>query len=701
MTMKPVLMLLLALALTFTFTATDSEASLRIEQIQIDADRSTTTRQPITNKVIELQGPEQQVSFFYEMKSDSTERDQEFVLRFQNSELLMAPSSLTVQVDGKPITSQPLNGEKESKELVIPLQKEALTQGVHEITVQFYGVIKEGICVEQGTSANWLAIQVDSYLQLSGQQPSDRYLADYPAAFIGKGKYPVAIIIPQKASVETLDSALKVGAFLSESTDEKFPIQIKREDDVESLSSNVIIMGAIDEFSSSAMKSLLKQASLTAVENSMILSYETITDGEGQVDALLAISETPAALGERVSVLTEPKLYEQMTGRQFRVRTMPVRHSKETGNTVKLSQFGIEDITLNGSNRESQQFFHYTPFAMDKNRQAVLELHLKRSARDTSETTATEEVFRGPIELTVLVNDVPHSINLDDMSDPQEGVYSVQLPIDKSAMKENRMISLQLQASGLMAKNPCVTTDHNRWIYIEKDSFITFPKEKTDSENSPSIAQFPSPFVDEADEALVVLPKTTVADDELLYLYRKLYVNSHPMNWKLADGEELKEEELKSQHALFMGGPSVQPLLKAKQKELAVSYATGKPDLAALGFMEGSSKSVSFIQRSLWGNSNRAMMVIDSLTAESQIDRPLVDFLQLTDDVATVAVLSNNRKVYTNASQIEAANSTAGNNTAKASARPSVGWLVGFGILLAVAIVSVFVVLRRRRRGVE
>src|SRR5699024_3937659 len=150
---------------------------------------------------------------------------------------------------------------------------------------------------------------------------------------------------------------------------------------------------------------LLKQASLTAVENSMILSYETITDGTGQVDALLAISETPAALEERVSVLTEPKLYEQMTGRQLRVRTMPVRHSDETGNIVKLSQFGMEDLTLNGSNRESQQFYRYTPFAMDKNRHAVLELHLKRSARDTSETTATEEVFRGPIELTVLVND--------------------------------------------------------------------------------------------------------------------------------------------------------------------------------------------------------------------------------------------------------------------------------------------------------
>lgn len=699
--MKKILMLLFAIALTFAFTAVDSEASLRAEGILIDADRPATSKQPITNKVIELRGPEQQVSFFYEMKSDSTERDQKLVLRFQHSELLIAPSSLTVQVDGKPITSKLLTGEDESKELVIPLQEEALKQGIHEITVLFYGIIKEGVCVEQGTSANWLAIQVDSYLQLGGKQSPDEYLADYPAAFIGTAKYPVTIIIPQKASVETLDSALKVGAFLSESTDEQFPVRIKREDDVKSLSSNVLIIGATDEFSSATMKSLIKQASLTAIEDSLILSYETVTDGKEQVDALLVMSETPAALTERVSVLTDPKLFKQMTGKQFRIHTMPVRDSDDSGNTVKLSQFGMDNLTLNGSNRESQQFFHYAPFAIDKNQAAVLELHLKRSVLDHSETNVTEDVFREPVELTVLINDVPHSLNLDELSDPQEGVYSIQLPIEKSAIKENRMISLQLQASGLMAKNPCVTTDHNRWIYIEKESYFTFPKEKEDGEKLPSFAQFPSPFIDKKDEALVVLPTVSINDDQLLYFYRKLYLNSHPMDWKLADGGVMKEEELKNQHALFIGGPDVQPLLKAKQKELAVSYATGKPDLAALGFMGDTSKSVSFIQPSLWGSQGHAMMVMDSLTNELEIDRPLVDFLQLTNEVATVAVLSNNRKVYTNAASIEAASSVEPNETVKVTAGPSVGWLVGFGVLLVLAIVSVWLVVRRRRRRVE
>lgn len=696
--MKRIPLWLLAIALTFAFTATDSEAALYTEGIQIEADRSTTTRQPITNTVIELRGPEQQVSFFYEMKSDSTERDQELVLRFRHSELLIAPSSLTVHVDGKPITSHLLTGE-ESKELIIPLQEEALKQGIHEVAVLFYGVIKEGICVEQGTSANWLAIQVDSYLQLGEQQTAARHLANYPAAFIGTEKYPVTIIIPQKASVKTLDSALKVGAFLSESTSEKSPVQIKREDDVKSLSSNVLIIGAADEFTSTNMKSLLKQASLAAIEDSMILSYETIKDGNEQVDALLAISETPAALAERVSVLTNSKLFEQLSGRQFRVRSMPIHDRDESNNTLKLGQFGMDNLTLNGSNRKSQQFFHYAPFAIDKNQAAVLELNLKRSAPDQSETSVAEEVFRGPIELTVLVNDVPHSINLDELSDPQEGIYSVQMPIEKSAMKENRMISLQLQTSGLLAKNPCVTTDHHRWIYIEKDSFFTFPKEKEDEEKFPSFAQFPSPFIDE-EGGVVILPTTSIDDDQLLYLYRKLYLNSRPMNWRLADGGEMKAKELENQHALFIGGPTVQPLLEKKKEELVVSYLTGKPDLATLGFMEDASRSLSFIQPSLWGDQTHTMMVMDSLTKNLGIDGPLVDFLQMTDESATVAVLSNNRKVYTNAA-VAAAGGVEDDEVEKTAAGPSTSWLIGFGVLLVLAMVSVFVMVRRRRREVE
>ena len=173
------------------------------------------------------------------------------------------------------------------------------------------------------------------------------------------------------------------------------------------------------------------------------------------------------------------------------------------------------------------------------------------------------------------------------------------------------------------------------------------------------------------------------------------------MNWKLADGGNLKQEDLENRHALFIGGPDVQPLLEEKQEELAVSYETGKPDLTALGFMQDASKSFGFIQRNPWGSQQHAVMVIDSLTDVPVIDQSLMDFLKSTDEVATVAVLSNNRKVYTNAALVQVAGNTQEKEVVKSTVIPSIGWLIGFGVLLILAIASVIVMLRRRRRRVK
>lgn len=685
-----VLLLLTGFALLYPAAA----EAVSVTQIEIDADRPDREKRPLANEVIELRGPEQHAKFTYDIQSAETARkpNQKLLLHFRHSELLIAPSSLTVQIDGEAVQSIPLKENETAGELEVPLTGSALEKGRHEITVLFYGIVKEGVCVEQGTPANWLSIQIDSYLQLNRSEMMKKTLADYPEAFIGTGRYPAGIVIPQNASLETLDSAMKIGAFLSEWTEEKYPVQIMRESEVEKLEENIIAVGAAGEFTSAFMKDLLQQTALPS-KRPLTIALETLENNGQQVDALLVIAKTPEQLAERIAVLTTPELFEQLSGKRMNINAVPAEKPIETGSRIKLSRFGMNNLTLDGGARESEQLFYYAPFSIDKEHQATLHLQIKRSAPEGTAETAAESLFSGPLELTVLVNEVPHSINLDQLAEPKDEMQTIQVPIEPSAIKENRMISLQFKSGGLLAKNPCVTTDRGRWIYIEADSYFTFPKAQKNG-GVYSFAQFPSPFID--DSALIVLAEGVYDDSTLLYLYRKLYLSGYPLKWRLADGNALTAEELAEHHALFIGGPAVQPLLQAEKENLLVQYKGSKAQLTELGFMQETAQAVAWIQKSPFGK--KQLAVIDWLSDRPKIDRQLADFLQLTDETATIAVKGGNQKLYTNAAQLAVASAQEEEADESPQAGISAAWLTGFGVLLLFAAGSVWYVIRQRKR---
>ncbi|WP_153723514.1 cellulose biosynthesis cyclic di-GMP-binding regulatory protein BcsB [Sporosarcina cascadiensis] len=679
--------------------ASETKEPLHLTQVQLDADQSASKKQPITNQPIELKGPEQEITFYYELQENQSASDQAFVLNFSHSELLIAPSAVTVRVDGEALKSVALPGEKETDKMVVPLKGKALKKGYHEVTVSFYGVIKEGVCVEQGTTGNWMTIQIDSYIKLDREATEKNSLENYPAAFTGTEKNPVTIILAENAAMASLDSALKVGAFLSKQSQEEHSVRVVRESDVKKIKGSVLFIGSVDEFTSPFMKDVLKQADLPVEQDTAVISFEKITDGKQEVDALFVIAKSPEDLEKRIATLTDLRLTEQLAGELLVLNSIPEKPEKQDHSTFLLKDFGMSNLILDSQQRESQQFFHYLPYSVSKEQTPVLELHLKHTdfAFINDEETTSDELLENDVELVVWVNDVPHSINIRQLQEEKDGIYTVQVPIDKKAVKDHRMVSLQFTASGLLSKNPCITTDRNRWIYIEEDSFFTFPKEK--KSKAFSFAEFPFPFVDQEEETLIVLPAVeSVDDNQLLELYETLFVTSQSMNWKIEQANEISEDSLKNHQLLFIGGPNVQPALQEQSSKLAVAHENGKPDLAAAGFLRETTDAVSWIQPSLWGNKEYTMMVLESVEGDSTVDSELLSFLSHTDEAATMAVKSGNGKLYTNASALQSESHISDVKSETQENRMPVVWLIGFGGLIVIAIACIYLVIRKRRR---
>ncbi len=669
---------------------------IQLQDMKLAIKETPTLRQPVTDLPVELIGPEQEMTFYYEIFSPTTSSDNKLVLHVKHSELLIAPSSITIRIDEEAVMSKPLDGEQVTQQIVLPLTGKSLEKGVHSVTVSFHGVMKEGICVDQETPGNWLTIGIDSYFQLNGQEHNEApSLANYPRKFIGTTKHPVFVVLPDNASMATLNSGMSVAAYLAERSDFEGAVQVVRESGVKLISGNVIFLGAKTEFTTPFMKKIMQQAKLPAEQQSLILSSHMLIEGGQQAEALIVTAHSPEELEKRLPILVNEQFMKQVAGQQMSIQTIPEIAQDNDKRMVSLKKFSMPNLTLDRLNGESPYFYSYVPVALQKDQSPTLELHVKRS-----ETIGPleEGSIEGDVELTVLVNKVPHSVNIRALTDHENGLYTVHVPIDASAIGENRLISLQFTSSGLRKKNPCVSTDDDRWIYIADDSFFTFPTAK--SPDITTLAGFPSPFIDGANETIVVLPdEKTVDDAQLLHLYRSMRVGGYSPQWTLKMAKGLTADDVKDHHVIFIGGIGAQPLLRAVQSDLTVSYEQGNPNLQPFGFLQEAVEMTSWIQPSPWSKEPYAILVFDRMNdTTNYVDKAMLDFIKSTTEMSTVAVKATNQQLYTNASQIEkTVEKLKDAQSSNDNSASSVWWIAGFVALLILVLVVLLFIHRKRK----
>lgn len=690
--------IVLIICCLFTNSVAKANYEIQMDDIKVakEAVSPSINRHVITNQPLELYGPEQEATFYYEIRSTVDESGNELVLKLKHSELLIEPSSVSVSIDDEKVKTIALNNEQLTNQLTIPLTGNHLSKGFHKVTVSFHGILKEGVCVDQETSGNYLMIGIDSYIQLSGEVPGEASLSDYPSLFTMNGNANVTIVLPDLASLGTRNSGTALGAFLAERAN----VEIIRESKLETVKGNLIFIGAQDEFVSEKMKKLLSKAEVKAPAEGLVLSLHHIVGNGGTVDSLIVTGKSPEQIEKRMEILLNEQYSKQLIGQKMEVKSEPAKTTKENGEIVTFKSLGVGNLTFDRFNKKSETYFGYAPSSIPNDKNAQLELRLKRSETlgQIDEELSTSVTNQAP-ELVIFVNEIPHSINLQNLGEEEDGIYTVTLPIERNVIKNNRMISLSFEANGLRVKNPCFSFDDNRWVYVMDDSFISFPN--NDAADVGMLSSFPFPFSELSKKMMIILPAAVeVDDDDLLTLYNSLVVNGRVPLVELADGGQLKDDELGDQHLLFIGGLANQPVLEKHADDLIVSHKTGVPNFQPFGFLQEAVDYYSWMQESPFSKDHLMMMIGQMGETEKKINDKLLDSIKNLEDPATIAVQTKDQRFYTNAMQVSSmAGELKSKQTQTEGKESVVWWFVGFASLLIMILIVLIVVKRNRERN--
>ncbi|MGE7919675.1 hypothetical protein ACQKM9_12095 [Viridibacillus sp. NPDC093762] len=682
-------------------TKSEANTTISVNGVKVNNVKDTNQPQPFTNSPITLNGPAAEVTFYYELVEDAKGKESKIVLNTENSELLIAPSSLSVSIDNKMVKSIAINGDKPVREMTIPIKGDALKEGVHAVTVKYYGVLKEGICVKQGTSANWLTLNINSYYQLNGLvEKSDVTLGEYPTKFVGTEEQPVYIVIPDKASTSTLNSALQMTNFLTNQSGRKNTVQIIRESKIKELNQNAVFIGVPSEFSNSNIKKLWQDANVKQTANALNLSIRTIKQGQQETSAMFVTANKATDIEDRMAILTNPQFSKQLSGLDLSVKDLPKQLKLTQNGSVTLEQLGAENITLDSQSTNSAHYYYYVSANTQLNKAFTLNLKLKKSESITSIKEQMELDTSTNIELIVYVNNIPHSVNLRTLADSKDGIYNVSVPIDAKAIRDNRLIDLQFQTTGLSVNDSCKETDEKRWIYIEKDSSITFPIiQNANEQKGITFAAFPYPFVSTEGRTMVVLPqKTDVSDKQLLKLYNAILQGVQQPTIQLKTAEQVTAKDVENANVIFIGGPNEQPLLQKNVNDLIVSYKGNKPVLSDEGFVSETVQQFSWIQKNPWSKGNNSILVMDHQgSTPDYIENNFLQEVINTDELATVVVQSSDKQFFTNAEYAKTNNQVSiDSKNGKSNNTISKWWIVGFAGLLLLIGLLIFRVKRKK-----
>ncbi|HLR23804.1 MAG TPA: cellulose biosynthesis cyclic di-GMP-binding regulatory protein BcsB [Pseudogracilibacillus sp.] len=698
---RMITMAILAFFIVPTFSEAADNNTLQMKG-KLAVKTSKTERTPLFNESIQLYGLEQERTLFYEVFSKPLTKKNELVLNIEYSELLVSPSSITVSVDGKPLVTKALQQKKPTTKVVVPLQDDTLKKGVHEVTISFYGVIKEGMCVVQESTGNWLSIRADSYIQLGQQKMKDIELSHYPKRFIGTKDHQTTVVIPKKASEQLLSSSLQLATYLQTQSEGENRVAIRREQEVakHKITGNIVLIGEESAFESSFAKKLLKQVG-TIEKDALTLSTFRLQDGKQQVNALVVTADTAEAIQQRMHVLLEDEMIQQLSGSRMVIQTMPSNETKQEKFRKSFKQLGIQDVTLNHIEPETETFFFYAPTTIRSDGKTMLTLRLKLSETIQQSHHLTEEVLQDDeVTLTIYVNERPHSIDVRNLEQQDNGLYTVQIPIDAKQDQNQRLVSLKIQSNGLKRLNPCYTTDAERWILIDDTSFMTFSDDEQASLGS--FSHFPYPYAAQETQTTIVLPNgKTSFDDDVFTLLKGLSVQNEVLDWTITRSKDLTEEQLESDSLIFLGGIEAHEVLKEHAEDLLVSYDQQRAQLAEHGFLEEAVAQYSWIQESPWNHKNVLTIFSTKEQDGKLISEALLAQLKQTNERATIAVKLNNGDIYTNAETVDETFEPVHEQVETKKDENILWYLIAFGGLLLVTLFTLVIAMRKRKRKKE
>lgn len=585
------------------FSSQVMAAPIIIDEQTISIEEKELQQRPLLTQVIELYGPSSSSDFYYKLTQDVKTEGHTVTFQIQHSELLIAPSSFTVKVNDVAVKTVALTSDLLKQSVTVTLPEKALLKGTHKITANFYGVVKEGVCVAPGNMGNWLRIDILSSISSFHASAQEWTLGNYPSAFLSYEGRVATMILPDQASEETLNSSYQLAAYLSEHGERD--IKIVRESAVQKVTGPVIAVGAKDEFSSDNMKKNLQNGKVQYQDGLSLAVHVLRNANSGQsVPILFVTSVSPDALQERISLLTDARLYEQLAGSTLNVHTLP-EVDKLSTTTIPLTRLGFESKTLSSQVSVSPHYYLALP-QLEADKEATMRLVLKKSATLPGENDDSDR----EVELIVYVNDVPHAIDLRTLKAISADLYEAIIPVQTNVLNEQSMTDIQFEVTGFQLEDPCETTNERYWLYIDGSSTLSMTSEAV----APTFTMrdFPNAF---HERSLIVVPdEVTSNDTQMLLLYKALMMNGLMANTTYKKDKDVTEDELKQHAAIFVGLASDFETLANNLEKIPQSTE----DYLKQGFLEETMAHYAFITKSFWQEKQPLLFIqtLDSAFAQ-------------------------------------------------------------------------------------
>lgn len=659
-------------------------------------------QQVLTSELITLYGSKDSAELTYQIPAGASSGNQQLVIEYEASNLLISPSSLTAVIDDEPVKTLKLDGDSKRKTVKLNLNKSQSAQGYHNVSLKFYGVMKEGVCVRQDTSGNWIKIYPDSRLTLADSSEAKGTSLDhypYPFAQSGNTAEETAIVIPDNPSSAEIEAAVKTEGYLK-TVDSSVSIAYVTESELKKIDKPTIVIG-VDKHWNGKVKNLLKQAGLQAKGENLLLA-ERVLKAEGkQQPVLFAQAASEDALTKKISVMTDQTYTGQLSGDTLSISKLQQTEKKES-DKLTLENFGAGDITIGADKTSSAHYFYPASAVLDENQSAKLSLKLKKSETIQASTAEKESVSQAA-ELKVMINGQPHSVRLDELGkEDKNGFYHVTVKVDPKLLQKNRYIDIQFVTTGLKENNPCNTTDEEKWVFIDKNSTLSYAiKGMSPSAN---FQEWPLPYAGNQDQTTLIVLPDTVSQSKLeeLSLVTESFGSEAQHSYTVKKSSDVTANDAKGRNLIFIGGINQFSLLKEKSSDLLVPQEkNGSFDVSGFEMLNETTKQVVFTQASVW-DSRYTMAVFAPLKGDgAAVTKEIISYLNSNDESATVLNETNSQQVFTNHQQLKS--ETNSSDAEQLTQDHSQKWMyIGvLALIMVIAAVFIWIAVRRRKRKTD
>ncbi|MDZ5722285.1 cellulose biosynthesis cyclic di-GMP-binding regulatory protein BcsB, partial [Bacillus sp. SXabc123] len=659
-------------------------------------------QQVLTSDLITLYGSKDSAELTYQIPAGASSGSQQLVIEYEASNLLISPSSLTAVIDDEPVKTLKLDGDSKRKTVKLNLNKSQSAQGYHNVSLKFYGVMKEGVCVRQDTSGNWIKIYPDSRLTLADSSEAKGTSLDhypYPFAQSGNTVEKTAIVIPDDPSSAEIEAAVKTEGYLK-TVDSSISISYVTESELKKIDKPTIVIG-VDKHWNGKVKKLMKQAGLQAKGEKLLLAERMLKAEGKQQPVLFAQAASADVLTEKISVITDQTYTGQLSGDTLSISKLQQVKKKES-NKLTLENFGADDITIGADKTSSAHYFYPASAVLDQNQSAKLTLKLKKSETIQASTAENGSASQAA-ELKIMINGQPHSVGLDELGkEDKNGFYHVTVKVDPKLLQKNRYIDIQFVTTGLKENNPCNTTDEEKWVFIDKSSTLAYAIKGMSP--SADFQEWPLPYAGNQEQTTLIVLPDTVSQSKLeeLSLVTESFGSEAQHSYTIKKSSDITANNAKGRNLIFLGGINQFSLLKEKSSELLVPQAkNGSFDVSGFEMLNETTKQVAFTQASLW-DSGYTMAVFAPLKGNgTAVTKEIISYLNSTDDSATVVNETNSQQVFTNHQQLKS--ETNRSSAEQPSQDHSQKWLyIGvLALIMVIAAVFIWIAVRRRKRKTD